>query len=192
MTYVKRTNGERRTGTPHILKTWGSQAMTEFENVDSISRRTVTKAMAWAVPAVAVAATVPLAAASPIVTVTDAGDACKLPGNSCSSAGWSKGYLQPLQICNNSTQNLTVEITEPAVLSFNGVPTPFTPVPASFTIPAGDCHRVVLNINTQNNSQNSTISGVLNWTWTAGDGQTGDGQTEIYTAATPPCEGCTV
>lgn len=166
--------------------------MSEFDTVDGVSRRTVTKAMAWAVPAVAVAASVPLAAASPIVTITDAGDACKLPGNSCSSAGWSKGYLQPLQICNNSTQTLTVEISTPAVLSFNGDATEFTPVPSSFTISPGDCQRVVLNINTQDNSQNSTITGTIYWTWTAGDGQNGDGQTDIYTGSTEPCSGCTV
>ena len=47
-----------------------------------ISRRTVTKAMAWAVPAIAIAAPAPAFAISgepPTVTI---GQACKLPGNS--------------------------------------------------------------------------------------------------------------
>ncbi|MDQ0613764.1 hypothetical protein QF046_001405 [Microbacterium sp. W4I4] len=52
---------------------------------DGISRRTVTKAMAWAVPAIAVAAPIPAFAASgppPTVTV---GPALKWPGASCTN-----------------------------------------------------------------------------------------------------------
>lgn len=56
--------------------------MGEVDNTDGgISRRTVTKAMAWAVPAVAVAATVPNAAASicnPTFSFT--AGSCKCPG----------------------------------------------------------------------------------------------------------------
>jgi len=52
--------------------------MGEVDNTGGVSRRTVTKAMAWAVPAVAVAATVPGAAASCVpVIVIDPGQSCK-------------------------------------------------------------------------------------------------------------------
>lgn len=159
---------------------------------DGISRRTVTKAMAWAIPAMTVAATVPIAAASEIVTVSEAGDACKLPGNSCAPQ-WSKGYLQPLDICNNDdSATITVTITTPATLLFNGTSTEFTPVPSQFVVGPNDCQRVILNLNLQDNSQNSSISGTLDWTWSASTGQSGSGQTTINTPATEPCVNCTV
>ncbi|MEA5153886.1 hypothetical protein [Raineyella sp.] len=151
----------------------------------------MTKGVAWAVPAVAVASAAPKIAASPIVTVSQAGSACKLPGNSCAPQ-WSKGYLQPLRICNNSTVSITVTITTPAYLTFNGVSTQFTPNPASFTLASKGCKDVVLNLNLQDNSQQSSITGALNWSYTSTDGQSGTGTTSINTAQTPPCVNCTV
>jgi len=156
-----------------------------------VSRRTVAKAMAWAVPAIAIAAPAPaFAAASPIITVSQAGPACKLPGNSCASEGYNKGYLQALEICNDSTQSVTVTITTPAILDINGVPTEFNPVPPSFEIAPNGCQIVVLNLNLQDNSEQSSIVGTLNWTYEAEDGQTGSGSTPINTATTPPCDDC--
>ncbi|UNK70143.1 hypothetical protein [Microbacterium sp. H1-D42] len=173
---------------------WG-HFMSENEQ-GGISRRTVTKAMAWAVPAVAVASSVPLAAASEIVTVSQAGDACKLPGESCknNTPSWSKGYLQPLQICNNSnTDTITVSISVPATLTFNGQAENFTPIPGNFTVGPNQCQNVVLNLNLQDNSQNSSISGTLFWTWESQDQtQSGNGSTPISTGSTPPCVNCTV
>lgn len=153
------------------------------------------KGAAWSVPAVAVAAAAPAYAKSGIVTVSEAGPACKLPGNSCGNQGWSKGYLQPLQICNAGNTAVTVTIKTPAYLTINGTQEVFTPVPSSFTIPAPVapqtrvCQTVTLNINLQDNSQNSSISGTIYWTFTAGT-VTGEGSTEINTAATPPCVNC--
>ena len=57
---------------------------------EGISRRTVTKAMAWAVPAIAVAAPVPAFAASGETIIITPGTACKAPGNSCNPI--VKGY----------------------------------------------------------------------------------------------------
>jgi hypothetical protein len=71
-----------------------------------ISRRTVTKAMAWAVPAMAVSAAVPAYAASQIMFDLD-GNGCKLPGNSNSIF---KGYAFALTIQNSSTVTVVVEI----------------------------------------------------------------------------------
>lgn len=84
--------------------------MSELENEQAptgISRRTVTKAVAWAVPAVAVAAAVPIASAStPCVAVTAGGSGCKWPG---SGNNWS----YDLQFCyqNNCGRSVQVKVT---------------------------------------------------------------------------------
>ena len=58
--------------------------MAEIDQTEQtgVSRRTVTKAMAWAAPVVAIAATAPLAAASCIPTVSLGPGSCKCPGQS--------------------------------------------------------------------------------------------------------------
>lgn len=155
------------------------------------SRRTVVKGAAWAVPAIVVASATPAFASSPIVTVTSGGLACKLSGNSCGPK-YSKGYLQPLTICNSSLVSITVTITTPAFLDFNDTSMEFTPNPASFTIAAGKCQDVVLNINLQDNSEQSHIKGTLYWTYTATDGRSGSSTTPIDSLTTPPCVNCTV
>lgn len=155
-----------------------------------LSRRTLAKGAAWAAPAVAVAAAAPMVAASPIITVGQAGDACKLPGNSCSSAGYNKGYLQALRVCNNSTQSATMTITTPAYLTINGVVTEFTPFPATFQLDDTGCENVVLNINLQDDSRQSSITGTIYYSFVAADAQTGTGSVTIATAATPPCADC--
>ncbi|GLI27198.1 hypothetical protein ARHIZOSPH14_14400 [Agromyces rhizosphaerae] len=86
--------------------------MTEIDNsgVDQpkgISRRTVTKAMAWSVPAVAVAASVPAYAASPGIITLD-GRACKLPGRSNDTY---KGYAFGIIVTNPYNVPITVTIT---------------------------------------------------------------------------------
>ncbi len=47
-----------------------------------VSRRTVAKAMAWSVPAIAIAVPAPAYAASGNPPDVSVGEACKLPGNS--------------------------------------------------------------------------------------------------------------
>jgi len=85
--------------------------MTENDQPVGVNRRTVTKAMAWAVPAVAVAATVPYAAASPCndynpsnpCPVTLNGTFCKVPGG-----GTEKTYIVEATVVNPSGNPLTV------------------------------------------------------------------------------------
>lgn len=78
-----------------------------------ISRRTVTKAIAWSVPVIAVAAAVPAYAASRInFSLNGAG--CKLPGNSNSTY---KGYAFKLAITNSSSVPITIQITS---ITLNG------------------------------------------------------------------------
>ena len=87
-----------------------------------ISRRTVAKAAAWSVPAIALAVSTPAYAASPgFLTVT--GDGCKLPGN---ATDVYKGYAFEGSIsnddarrrhhCRSPTSPSTVRILEPSLL----------------------------------------------------------------------------
>ncbi|WP_309127664.1 hypothetical protein [Microbacterium sp.] len=74
---------------------------------DGISRRTVTKAMAWAVPAIAVAAPIPAFASSGTVTIQSAG-ACKSPGQGNNCAAWNKGYVLGFDVTNTHTHAIRV------------------------------------------------------------------------------------
>ncbi|MDQ0577126.1 hypothetical protein [Agromyces albus] len=74
-----------------------------------VSRRTVAKAMAWSVPAVALAVPTPAYAASPgVITVTGAG--CKLPGASQNAV--FKGYAFRATISNTTNTAITVTIVD--------------------------------------------------------------------------------
>jgi len=78
------------------------------EQKPGVSRRTVAKAMAWSVPAVALAVPTPAYAASPgIITVSGAG--CKLPG---ASQNVFKGYAFRATICNTTNAAITVTIVD--------------------------------------------------------------------------------
>jgi hypothetical protein len=75
------------------------------------SRRTVVKGAAWAVPAVAVAASTPASAASPEPPEIDFGQSqlCKLPGNSAAEKCFNKGYVAFLVFDNTeNTEDYTV------------------------------------------------------------------------------------
>jgi len=79
-----------------------------------VSRRTVTKAMAWSVPAIAVAATVPNAAASPrCLTASFSGNSCKQPG-----ANAPFGYR--LEICFTNVCNIAITLTVTQVQANTG------------------------------------------------------------------------
>lgn len=86
--------------------------MSELEQPSptGISRRTVTKAMAWAVPVVAIAAPVPAFAGASQGTVTLTGAACKLPGNS-SAPYDTNGAVYLFTITNTTASSSTVIIT---------------------------------------------------------------------------------
>ena len=80
--------------------------MTENNAADSesaqpggVSRRTVTKAMAWAVPAIAIAAPVPAFAGASQGILTLDGTGCKLPGNSNPTY---KGYAFNINVSNTT------------------------------------------------------------------------------------------
>lgn len=78
------------------------------EQKPGVSRRTVAKAMAWSVPAVALAVPAPAFAASPgVVQLTGLG--CKMPGN---SGELYKGYAFRATISNTTNAQISVTITD--------------------------------------------------------------------------------
>ena len=83
--------------------------MSDLEEPKSgISRRTVTKAAAWSIPAIALAVPTPAYAASPgFITLT--GDGCKLPGN---ATDIFKGYAFEASISNTTNADVTLSITD--------------------------------------------------------------------------------
>jgi hypothetical protein len=73
-----------------------------------ISRRTVAKAAAWSVPAIALAVSTPAYAASPgFITLT--GDGCKLPGK---ATDVFKGYAFEGTVSNTTNAAVTISITD--------------------------------------------------------------------------------
>lgn len=66
-----------------------------------ISRRTIAKGAAWAVPVVPLVVATPAYASSGGGPTVELGDACKLPGNSCGNV-FVKGYVFDVSICNTT------------------------------------------------------------------------------------------
>jgi hypothetical protein len=76
-----------------------------------ISRRTVTKAMAWAVPVIAIASPVPAFASSGNVTINNVG-ACKSPGQGQNCPDWDKGYIVGFSVTNTHTHSIQITFTD--------------------------------------------------------------------------------
>ena len=96
------------------------------------SRRTVVKGAAWAVPAVAVAASTPASASSPVPPEIQFGESqlCKLPGASQADNCYDKGYVaflvfdntantQPYYLC--SVESFTAKGAELCVVGISEV-----------------------------------------------------------------------
>lgn len=119
--------------------------MSETEQ-GGVSRRTVTKAMAWAVPAVAVASTVPVAAASEVpVTLTGVG--CKEPGN-------PKFYRFQVVITNDNNSSVTVYFDSFTVNGVNKTPVD----PTSTTVPPFTQRTITVRAGTFADSANGTAT----------------------------------
>lgn len=163
--------------------------MSELEQPQSggVSRRTVTKAMAWAVPAIAVAAPVPAFAASRgILNFTGGG--CKLPGNSNDAY---KGNAFRLSAVNTTANPITVTITgitlagsslgSATVINLSNC----TLLGNPFVIPANTTLSNLALVTTDaGNSQN----GVLSVTFTV-SGVAGSQNTTVSVPDVPPIQG---
>jgi hypothetical protein len=97
-----------------------------------ISRRTVVKGTAWAVPAVVVASAAPAmaAGASQCLTATFGGGSCKQPGTGQNNFGFN------LKICFTNTCSASVDITVTKIQG-NAGSSPVQPVGQSITVPVG-------------------------------------------------------
>ena len=143
--------------------------MSENDLSAGVSRRTVTKAMAWAVPAVAVAATVPFVAASACndfnpenpCPITLGGTGCKLPGNSNATF---KGYAFRVTIANPTGASISVNVTS-ASLDGSSLGTVFVVnltngagLSNPFTVPAHTTYTAALLTANAPNSSNGLLS----------------------------------
>lgn len=154
-----------------------------------VSRRTVTKAMAWAVPAVAVAAAAPAFAASGTPPVITAGAACKLPGNSCKTLP-PKGYQVPATVYNpDPTKTIYITGISIANNTCGNILTPAVQPPLPITVNPGDTINVTFVANA-NNSANQSCSFDFEVTWGhAADGSDHDHSpitVHVVIPSTPP------
>lgn len=182
--------------------------MTEQREDRRISRRTIAKGAAWAIPAVPLVVATPAYASSgggPTVTL---GDACKLPGNSCGTV-FVKGYIFDVTICNNTDKPMyifnqagfPITFTEnsPAIsLFFQAAiyatgPNAGDVVAFPLLLNPGDCFALIFNAGENGNSQNVqdlTVSLSIPWGHTTPAGSDPDNHpnavgSKTY-AATPP------
>ena len=133
-----------------------------------VSRRTVAKAMAWSVPAVALAVPAPAYAASGSPPGVAVGTACKLPGASADKkcadlfAGLpglnpDKAFAIPLLVCNNTGKDI---VLKPSIsIASSGLPFAVVGINPDYctVIPDGECVKVVVYANS-NNSQNQIVT----------------------------------
>jgi len=99
--------------------TENTTADVESAEPSGVSRRTVTKAMAWAVPAIAVAATVPTAVASPSCLDTGLCFGCAVV-HKCCSGGPQALYWACVSFTNNGPVAVTVSFSFTVNTSANG------------------------------------------------------------------------
>ncbi|GAB3603033.1 hypothetical protein [Microbacterium aureliae] len=151
-----------------------------------ISRRTVTKAMAWSVPVVAVATAVPAYAASGGGPSGVFISACKQPGASCKKDyGFVKGYTFVISITNNTPQDVyiypTLNGTVDPVFALDSEPdknfnyntaAEFTggaigaPLTAGELVTAnGGSFQIIINAGTNGDSSNISATGGLYMGW---------------------------
>lgn len=134
-----------------------------------ISRRTIAKGAAWAIPAVPLVVATPAYAASGGGPTIVLGGACKLPGNSCGTV-FVKGYIFDLSITNTTDKPIYIYdeagfefiITEnspdidlffQAAIYASG-PNEGDQVMFPILIPPGDTVAIVLNAGENGDSQN--------------------------------------
>lgn len=125
------------------------------ESKPGVSRRSVAKAMAWSVPAVALAVPAPAYAASPrcVPTITFTG--CRCPGQSTEFP-----FTYFVQFCATlppdcGTQDVVIE----GIFANTGSNPPLVPVGFTFpvSVPADGCTPVTYQLNSTNSSVNVQV-----------------------------------
>ncbi len=153
-----------------------------------LSRRTVTRGMAWTVPAVAVATAAPaFATASGSVNLGFLG-ACKLPGASCEGEVFiKKGYIFKFKItttlnCSTTLSNFVITTEYP-----DGSPGPELDYEASPTV---ENNTILLAGFQSSDSANQGFDVFITFNFTDCDGDLGSGTASFTVPATPPCFEC--
>lgn len=148
--------------------------MSDNENFEpakkGVSRRTVTKAMAWAVPAIALATPVPAFAASGSITINDIG-ACKSPGNGNNCPNWQKGYILGFEIGNSYDFPITVTFSNLVVTDPVGNWTLFN---NDVVINPNGTETIAIGIDNQLTSENISITGTVTACYYDGPNNTGN------------------
>lgn len=162
---------------------------TDLEKTRGVSRRTVAKGVAWAVPAITLATAVPAAAGASQGVISFSGAGCKIPGGS--APGVFKGYVFRMTASNTTSAAVTVTITsatldgtslgEVTVIDLNGCQKLGNP----FTIPANTNYQnLALLTRDAPNSQNGAL--VVTYTVSGSAGS----ETAYATAGSlPPIQG---
>lgn len=166
--------------------------MTQNDQATGISRRTVTKAMAWAVPAIAVVAAVPAHAASnePPVIFDPEGIS-----TTCKSTGAGKGCCPPnhyqfnLVFKNNGnvSYDVTIKAGEAEAVP-NGCPTVYgPPADESITIAAGQAGTIVVCAGESDCNAQGTMTVNFTYTYEGAGGQPVEVPGSAHWDSVDPC-----
>lgn len=126
------------------------------EQKPGVSRRTVAKAMAWSVPAVALAVPAPAYAASPRCVPTISFEGCRCPGQS--SPEFDFEYF--VRFCAVLPENCgTADVVIEGIFASTGGNPPLVPVGFSFpvSVPADGCTTTIFQLGSTNSSVNVLV-----------------------------------
>lgn len=164
--------------------------MTDIEEPKGVSRRTVTKAMAWAVPAVAVAVSVPITSASPPPVVFNPGNA----STTCKSTGAGKGCCPPnyyqfkLVFKNNGSVTYTVGIAAGAATAKpSGCPQVTNPSASSASLAPGETKTIVVCAGESSCNAQGTMDISFTYTYTDGMGNPVSVPATAHWGSVAPC-----
>lgn len=178
--------------------------MSNEETRPGVSRRSVVAGVAWAMPAVAVAAAVPAYAVSPIIDPEVVpGSMCKYPGGSAGS-DLKHAFRFQVKFTNKSSNPVTVTPVpgassvvfdgDPALRGnlrfFDDSPTSGRQELGSFTLGGGEDQVFYLVLSDWGNSANN--SGHINVVLNVKDNVTGETLQQTFQASfssVPPCDG---
>lgn len=166
-----------------------TQPTPQTNSRSGITRRTVVKGAAWAVPAIAVAGAMPATAVSGNISFSPT-VACKSPGASCET--FYKGYVVGFQVCNNTAVDIHLRADCVYGGTINAEPANFKIYKdADWLIDPGQCQTILIGIeNPRGASPQAAIAGTIRFTWWDPNETPKDCRSEVAAfnaAPTPPC-----
>lgn len=118
--------------------------------------------MAWAVPAVAIAAPVPAFASSGTITIESIG-ACKSPGQGNNCPDWNKGYILGFSVTNTHTHAITITFFNLRMSAgIDGTWVLFNNV---VEVAAGATETVAIGLDNNGTSEQTSGSGLVDASW---------------------------